>query len=66
MNLQIPVPYQKCVYKCACCIARGHKNQDTFGNLYATDKRKWQKRFENILKEGNYDSVVLTGECDPT
>lgn len=66
MNLQVPVPYQKCVYSCPCCIARGHKNQDTFGNLYAIDKRKWQKRFENILKEGNYDSVVLTGECDPT
>ena len=66
MNLQVSVPYQKCVYKCPMCVARGHKNQNTFENLYATDKREWQKRFENIIKEGNYDSVVLTGECDPT
>ena len=66
MNLQVSVPYQKCVYKCPFCIAKGHKNQNTFANLYAADHREWQKKFEKALTEGNYDSVVLTGECDPT
>ena len=66
MNLQVSVPYQKCVFKCPMCVARGHKNENSFANLYATDKREWQKKFEKVLTEGNYDSVVLTGECDPT
>lgn len=66
MNLQVSVPYQKCVYKCPMCVAFGHKNQNTFENLYSTNKREWQKRLENIILNGNYDSVVLTGECDPT
>jgi hypothetical protein len=66
MNLQVSVPYQKCVYKCPFCIAKGHKNENSFENLYAINKREWQKKLENVLKEGSYDSVVLTGECDPT
>lgn len=66
MNLQVTVPYQKCVYNCPMCVAKGKIHNYNFANLYVTDKREWQKRFENILKAGNYDSVVLTGECDPT
>lgn len=66
MNLQVSVPYQKCVFKCPMCVAKNHKNQNTFNNLYTTDHREWQKKLEKVLEEGNYESVVLTGECDPT
>ena len=66
MNLQVSVPHQKCVYSCPCCIARGHKHQNTFENLYKTNKRKWSKKLHKTICEGEYASVILTGECDPT
>lgn len=66
MNLQISVPYQKCVYSCACCVARGHKNQNTFENLYKTNKKEWYNKLHQAIYDGEYNSIVLTGECDPT
>lgn len=66
MNLQISVPYQKCVYSCACCVARGHKNQGTFENLYKTNKKEWYNKLHQTIYDGDYNSIVLTGECDPT
>ena len=66
MNLQVSVPYQKCVYSCPCCIARGHKHQNTFDNLYKTDKRKWSAKLRDAIYDGEYAGIVLTGECDPT
>lgn len=66
MNLQISVPYQKCVYSCACCVAKGHKNQNTFENLYKTNKREWSAKLREAIYDGEYNSVILTGECDPT
>lgn len=34
MNLQISIPYEPCVYKCPMCVARGHKHNYTFENVY--------------------------------
>lgn len=66
MNLQVSVPHQKCVYSCPCCIARGHKHQNTFDNLYKTDKRKWSAKLRDAIYDGEYTGIVITGECDPT
>lgn len=66
MNLQVSVPYQKCVYSCDCCIARGHKNQNTFENLYKTNKKVWSAKLRDAIYDGEYAGVVITGECDPT
>lgn len=66
MNLQISVPHQKCVYRCPMCVARSHKNENSFTNLYATNPKEWRRRLESTVKNGNYDAIVITGECDPT
>lgn len=64
MNLQISIPYEKCVFKCPMCVARGHKNQNTFDNLYAKNIHAWADALVEAAK--NKDAVVITGECDPT
>lgn len=66
MNLQVSVPHQKCVYSCACCVARGHKNQNTFENLYKTNKKVWSAKLRDAIYDGEYAGIVITGECDPT
>ena len=40
MNLQVSVPHQKCVYSCPMCVARSHKNEGIFENLYKTNKKE--------------------------
>lgn len=64
MNLQVCVPYEKCVFNCPMCVARGHKNQNTFENLYKTDPSAWAEQLEKAAT--GKDAVVITGECDPT
>lgn len=66
MNLQVCVPYQPCVYHCPMCIARGHKHQDKFENLFAKDPGTWKSKFKELLGSTNYDDVIITGECDPS
>ena len=66
MNLQVSVPHQKCVYSCPMCVARSHKNEGTFNNLYKTDKKEWYNKLHRAIYDGEYNSIVLTGECDPT
>lgn len=66
MNLQVSVPHQKCVYSCPMCVARSHKNEGTFENLYKTNKKVWSAKLRDAIYDGEYAGVVLTGECDPT
>ena len=66
MNLQISVPYQKCVYSCPMCVAKAHRNEGTFENLYKTNKTEWYNKLNQTIYNGDYNSIVLTGECDPT
>lgn len=66
MNLQISVPHQKCVYSCPMCVARSHKNEGTFENLYKTNKKVWSAKLRDTIYDGEYAGVVITGECDPT
>ena len=66
MNLQISVPHQKCVYSCPMCVARSHANEGTFENLYKTNKKEWYNKLHQTIYDGDYNSIVLTGECDPT
>lgn len=66
MNLQISVPHQKCVYSCPMCVARAHRNEGAFENLYKTNKREWYNKLHQTIYDGDYNSIVLTGECDPT
>ena len=66
MNLQISVPHQKCVYSCPMCVARSHKNEGTFDNLYKTNKKVWSAKLRDAIYDGEYAGIVITGECDPT
>lgn len=66
MNLQVSVPHQKCVYSCPMCVARSHANEGTFENLYKTNKKEWYNKLHRAIYDGEYNSIVLTGECDPT
>ena len=66
MNLQVSVPHQKCVYSCPMCVARSHKNEGTFENLYKTNKKEWSTKLRDAIYDGEYAGIVLTGECDPT
>lgn len=64
MNLQIPVPYKKCVYKCPFCCARGHKHNYNFTDLHSINSNKWKAKLVNALNDA--DTAIITGECDPT
>ena len=66
INLQVVMPYQKCVYSCPFCCARGKKHNYQFDNLYKTDYKEWQQRLIARCKQGDIDRVVITGEADPT
>lgn len=66
INLQVVMPYQKCVYNCPFCCARGKKHNYQFDNLYKTDYKEWQQKLIARCKEGDIDRVVITGEADPT
>ena len=71
MNLQISAPYQPCVYHCPFCVARGHKHEYKFDNLYGTDEKLYFSRLHNFLidyslKTDVLPTVIITGECDPS
>ena len=65
MNLQLCIPYEPCIYHCPFCIARGHKHNYEFQNLYKTNKKEYFQKLIDVL-EFIDGSVVLTGECEPT
>lgn len=48
------------------CVARAHRNEGTFENLYKTNKKEWYTKLHQTIYDGDYNSIVLTGECDPT
>jgi len=57
--------------KIACIIAlfvlqEGHKHGYFFDDLYGVDEDKYFKCLKNTIKLINSESVVITGECDPT
>ena len=66
INLQVVMPYQKCVYNCPFCCARGKKHNYQFDNLYKTNYKEWQQKLIARCKQGDIDRVVITGEADPT
>lgn len=67
MNLQVCLPYQPCWFNCPMCVARGHKHNYIFDNLYKDNKKLYFKKLKDVLKSLDKGvSVILTGECDPT
>lgn len=67
MNLQVCLPYQPCWFHCPMCVARGHKHNYIFDNLYKKNKRKYLRLLAKAVKSLDKGvSVILTGECDPT
>nr|DAL08619.1 MAG TPA_asm: 4Fe-4S single cluster domain protein [Caudoviricetes sp.] len=71
MNIQISAPYQPCVYHCPFCVARGHKHEYKFDDLYGTDEQRYFKKLRDFLIEyskkiDGYPTVIITGECDPS
>lgn len=66
MNLQVCVPYQKCVYSCPMCIAKGHKHNYEFENLYDEWQGKYEENLRQIFRDYFINDIVITGECEPT
>lgn len=71
MNIQISAPYQPCVYHCPFCVARGHKHEYKFDDLYGRDKKDYFNALKSTLydyynKNGKFPTVIITGECDPS
>ena len=64
MTIQIPVPYQKCWFKCPFCCARNNAHQQEFVNLHDIDIEAWKKFLIEAVPKGS--TVVITGDCDPT
>lgn len=66
MNLQLCAPYAPCIYHCPFCVARGHKHKYNFQNLYEENKKEYIDNLLKILEYNEFNSIVITGECDPT
>lgn len=66
MNIQLCIPYEPCVYHCPMCIARGHKHNYQFQNLYKTDIKQFTDNLLKSLNSVEFNDIILTGECDPT
>jgi len=62
LNLQLCVPYQKCLYNCPMCIA---SNNNKFKNLYNINKAKYFNKLNKILQNMNGD-IIITGATEPT
>ena len=54
INLQVVMPYQKCVYNCPFCCARGKKHNYQFDNLYKTNYKEWQQKLIARCKKGRH------------
>ena len=66
MNLQVSMPYEPCTYKCPFCIARNHKHDYNFDNLYQKSRSKYLLTLQDNIDIYNIKTVVLTGEADPS
>ena len=65
MNLQLCLPYQKCVFNCPFCIAKDRKHNYEFDNLYADNRNLYLSRLIEFIKSHKIKDVIITGECDP-
>lgn len=66
MNLQVCAPYEKCVFNCPMCVAKGHKHNYKFKNLYQDNPDKYLVSLLRTTEEQDIGNIVITGECDPT
>ena len=67
MNLQVCAPHQECVYNCPFCVARGHKHKYHFKDIYKDGlNQDYFNALKRTIKNCNIDTVIVTGECDPT
>lgn len=64
MNIQVCCPYQKCVFNCPMCIAKGHKHNYRFPDI--THLQEYYDELNRIVVEEFDCDVVITGECDPS
>ena len=64
MNLQVCVPYEKCVFNCPMCVAKGHEHNYDFKNIYREDKEFYKTQLSKIVQF--YKDFIITGECEPT
>lgn len=67
MNLQVCAPHQECVYNCPFCVALGHKHKYQFKDIYNDGlNQDYFNALKRTIKTCNIDTVIITGECDPT
>lgn len=64
MNIQVCCPYQKCVFNCPMCIAKGHKHKYQFPDI--THMSEYYDKLKELIEIEHECDVILTGECDPS
>lgn len=66
MNLQINSPYKKCPYNCPFCIAAKCPIGLFSDDFYYNNLGGYLVRLVDIIKTHKIDTVVLTGDTEPT
>lgn len=66
MNLQVNSPYKKCPYNCPFCIAAKCPTNIFTDDFYYNNLGGYLMRLVDIIKEQHIDTVVITGDTEPT
>ena len=65
-SLQIVTPHRPCIYNCEFCIAKAHKHDNEFKDVYHTDFNLWKEGLTQVLLENeDLKYVVITGTNEP-
>ena len=65
-SLQILTPHMECIYNCPFCIAKAHKHENKFKDIYHLDINTWRDNLAKVLLENeDLKFVVITGTNEP-
>ena len=65
-SLQIVTPHLPCIYNCPFCIAKAHKHDNEFKDVYHLDINLWRDNLAQVLLENDdLKYVVITGTNEP-
>ena len=65
-SLQILTPHMECIYNCPFCIAKAHKHENKFKDIYHLDINTWRDNLAKVLLENeDLKFVVTTGTNEP-
>lgn len=66
MNLQLVSPYVKCPFACPFCVAAISDKSPYCDDVYTANKDEYLRRLIMIINEHNIETVVITGDTEPT